>query len=137
MWDPTRERAVGRRRRLVRAGSRLPRRPERPRAGASPRCGPPRARARCVLAEVRAGDERREAHLRAPGRRADGGRSRTRRRHRGAVVNIAFFGSSLVSAWWNGAATYYRGVIRGLHEQGHHVTFYEPIAYDRQQHRDI
>ena len=29
---------------------------------------------------------------------------------------IAFFGSSLVSAYWNGAATYYRGVIRALHE---------------------
>jgi len=52
-------------------------------------------------------------------------------------VNIAFFGSSLVSAWWNGACTYYRGIIRGLHELGHDVTFYEPIAFDRQQHRDI
>lgn len=50
---------------------------------------------------------------------------------------IAFFGSSLVSAYWNGAATYYRGVIRALHERGHRVTFYEPDAYDRQQHRDI
>jgi spore maturation protein CgeB len=29
-------------------------------------------------------------------------------------VNIAFFGSSLVSAYWNGAATYYRGIIRAL-----------------------
>ena len=34
-------------------------------------------------------------------------------------LEIAFFGSSLVSAWWNGACTYYRGVIRGLHELGH------------------
>jgi len=50
---------------------------------------------------------------------------------------IAFFGSSLVSAYWNGAATYYRGIIRALHERGHHVTFYEPDAYDRQAHRDI
>jgi spore maturation protein CgeB len=25
-------------------------------------------------------------------------------------LNIAFFGSSLVSAYWNGAATYYRGL---------------------------
>ena len=32
--------------------------------------------------------------------------------------NIAFFGSSLVSAYWNGAATYYRGIIRALHERG-------------------
>ena len=50
---------------------------------------------------------------------------------------IAFFGSSLVSAYWNGAATYYRGIIRGLHAQGFEVTFYEPDAYERQQHRDI
>jgi hypothetical protein len=33
-------------------------------------------------------------------------------------MNIAFFGSSLVSAYWNGAATYYRGIIRALHELG-------------------
>lgn len=52
-------------------------------------------------------------------------------------LDIAFFGSSLVSSWWNGACTYYRGIIRGLHGLGHHITFYEPIAYDRQEHRDI
>jgi spore maturation protein CgeB len=52
-------------------------------------------------------------------------------------LNISFFGSSLVSAHWNGAATYYRGLIRALAERGHRVTFYEPDAYERQQHRDI
>ncbi|HEX2168605.1 MAG TPA: glycosyltransferase [Longimicrobiales bacterium] len=52
-------------------------------------------------------------------------------------MNIAFFGSSLVSAYWNGAATYYRGIIRALAERGHSVTFYEPDAYSRQEHRDI
>jgi spore maturation protein CgeB len=52
-------------------------------------------------------------------------------------LDIAFFGSSLVSAYWNGAATYYRGIVRALHELGHRVTFYEPDAYERQQHRDI
>ena len=52
-------------------------------------------------------------------------------------MNIAFFGSSLVSAYWNGAATYYRGIIRALHTLGHQITFYEPDAYDRQKHRDI
>ncbi|MEW6158156.1 MAG: glycosyltransferase [Verrucomicrobiota bacterium] len=52
-------------------------------------------------------------------------------------LNIAFFGSSLVSAYWNGAATYYRGIVRALHERGHRVTFYEPDAYDRQKHRDL
>jgi spore maturation protein CgeB len=51
--------------------------------------------------------------------------------------SIAFFGSSLVSAFWNGAATYYRGIVRGLHDKGYDVTFYEPDAYDRQRHRDI
>ncbi|HEU5033489.1 MAG TPA: glycosyltransferase [Mycobacteriales bacterium] len=55
----------------------------------------------------------------------------------GDGLDIAFFGSSLVSAWWNGACTYYRGLIRELHARGHRVTFYEPIAYERQEHRDI
>jgi spore maturation protein CgeB len=54
-----------------------------------------------------------------------------------AGLEIAFFGSSLVSAYWNGAATYYRGIIRALAERGHRITFYEPDAYQRQQHRDI
>ena len=54
-----------------------------------------------------------------------------------AGLNIAFFASSLVSAYWNGAATYYRGIVRALAERGHRVTFYEPDAYGRQQHRDI
>jgi spore maturation protein CgeB len=53
------------------------------------------------------------------------------------ALKIAFFGSSLVSAYWNGAATYYRGIIRALHQRGHRITFYEPDAFHRQQHRDI
>jgi spore maturation protein CgeB len=52
-------------------------------------------------------------------------------------MRIAFFGSSLVSAYWNGAATYYRGLLRALAERGHRITFYEPDAFERQQHRDI
>lgn len=52
-------------------------------------------------------------------------------------LTIAFFGSSLVSAYWNGAATYYRGIIKTLYSRGHWVTFYEPDAFERQQHRDI
>jgi spore maturation protein CgeB len=52
-------------------------------------------------------------------------------------MRFAFFGSSLVSAYWNGACTYYRGIIKGLHGLGHEVTFFEPDAYDRQRHRDI
>ena len=52
-------------------------------------------------------------------------------------MKIAFFGSSLVSAYWNGACTYYRGLLKELARLGHAVTFYEPDAYDRQRHRDI
>src|ERR1700744_3630050 len=52
-------------------------------------------------------------------------------------MNVAFFGSSLVSAYWNGAATYYRGILSALAARGHEITFYEPDAYDRQKHRDI
>jgi spore maturation protein CgeB len=52
-------------------------------------------------------------------------------------MRIAFFGSSLVSSYWNGAATYYRGLLRALAARGHTITFYEPDAYDRQRHRDI
>jgi spore maturation protein CgeB len=52
-------------------------------------------------------------------------------------VKIAFYGSSLLSSWWNGAATYYRGLLRDLAGRGHDITFYEPDAYERQQHRDL
>jgi spore maturation protein CgeB len=52
-------------------------------------------------------------------------------------MRIAFFGSSLVSAYWNGAATYYRGLLRALAERGHEIVFYEPDAFERQQHRDL
>jgi spore maturation protein CgeB len=53
------------------------------------------------------------------------------------ALDIRFFGSSLVSAYWNGAATYYRGILRALAERGHRITFYEPDAYERQRHRDL
>lgn len=52
-------------------------------------------------------------------------------------MKIAWFGSSLVSSYWSGPATYYRGLIRALASRGHRVTFFEPEAYERQQHRDI
>ena len=52
-------------------------------------------------------------------------------------MKIAFYGSSLLSSYWNGAATYYRGVLRALAGRGHEITFYEPDAFERQQHRDI
>jgi spore maturation protein CgeB len=52
-------------------------------------------------------------------------------------MNIHFFGSSLVSSYWNGAATYYRGLLKALARLGHEITFYEPDAFDRQRNRDI
>jgi spore maturation protein CgeB len=52
-------------------------------------------------------------------------------------VRIAFFGSSLVSSYWNGAATYYRGLVKELWRRGHRITFYEPDAFERQAHRDL
>jgi len=51
-------------------------------------------------------------------------------------VNIFAFGSSLTSSYWNGAATYYRGVYKNLHALGCQVTFAEPDIYKRQQNRD-
>jgi spore maturation protein CgeB len=52
-------------------------------------------------------------------------------------MKIVFFGSSLVSAYWNGAATYYRGILSALYKRGHSIAFYEPDAWERQKHRDI
>jgi spore maturation protein CgeB len=51
-------------------------------------------------------------------------------------VKVFVFGSSLVSSYWNGAATYYRGIYKKLARLGHEITFAEPDAYQRQQHRD-
>ncbi len=52
-------------------------------------------------------------------------------------MKMAFYGSSLVSSYWNGAATYYRGILHALARRGWDIHFYEPDAYDRQANRDI
>ncbi|HET6468465.1 MAG TPA: glycosyltransferase [Geminicoccaceae bacterium] len=52
-------------------------------------------------------------------------------------MRLAFIGSSLVSSYWNGAATYYRGLLAALARRGHEITFFEPDAFERQRHRDI
>jgi spore maturation protein CgeB len=52
-------------------------------------------------------------------------------------MRIFVFGSSITSSYWNGAATYYRGIYKQLHALGHHITFAEPDAYGRQQKRDF
>ena len=51
-------------------------------------------------------------------------------------MKIFVFGSSIVSSYWNGAATYYRGIYKYLARLGHDITFAEPDAYGRQEHRD-
>jgi len=52
-------------------------------------------------------------------------------------MRIFVFGSSITSSYWNGAATYYRGIYKNLAALGHHVTFAEPDIYKRQQNRDV
>ena len=47
----------------------------------------------------------------------------------GGGLSIAFFGSSLVSAYWNGAATYYRGLIRALSADG--LQDFEVLAHEK------
>lgn len=52
-------------------------------------------------------------------------------------MRICVFGSSITSSYWNGAATYYRGIYKNLAALGHEITFAEPDIYERQQHRDL
>ncbi len=52
-------------------------------------------------------------------------------------MRIAVYGSSLLSSYWNGAATYYRGLLGAMARRGHGITFLEPDAFDRQRNRDI
>lgn len=51
-------------------------------------------------------------------------------------MKIFVVASSITSAYWNGAATYYRGIYKNLSALGHSITFAEPDIYGRQQHRD-
>jgi spore maturation protein CgeB len=51
-------------------------------------------------------------------------------------MKIFVFGSSITSSYWNGAATYYRGIYKELAALGHHIVFAEPDIYKRQQNRD-
>ncbi len=51
-------------------------------------------------------------------------------------MKIFVFGSSITSSYWNGAATYYRGIYKQLNALGHQITFAEPDAYGRLQNRD-
>ena len=51
-------------------------------------------------------------------------------------MNLFVFGSSLTSTYWNGAATYYRGIYKHLHRLGYDITFAEPAIYRRHEHKD-
>src|SRR6185369_14039508 len=51
-------------------------------------------------------------------------------------MKIFVFGSSITSSYWNGAATYYRGIYKYLHKLGYDISFAEPDIYKRQQNRD-
>lgn len=51
-------------------------------------------------------------------------------------MKIFVFGSSITSSYWNGAATYYRGIYKNLAALGHEITFAEPDIYGRQQNHD-
>src|SRR5690606_27670019 len=109
--------------------------------------GAQRSRPASFSGAQRAGDDPRPAYLPAPG--AGIARSLAgNRRHAaapafninpygGGEVKIAFYGSSLLSSYWNGAATYYRGLLHALSRLGYEITFYEPNVYERQAHRDI
>jgi spore maturation protein CgeB len=52
-------------------------------------------------------------------------------------MKLFVFGSSLTSSYWNGAATYYRGIYKNLSARSHEITFAEPDIYDRQKNRDV
>jgi spore maturation protein CgeB len=51
-------------------------------------------------------------------------------------MKIFVFGSSITSSYWNGAATYYRGIYKNLAALGQEITFAEPNIYGRQSNRD-
>src|SRR5438309_10089584 len=53
-----------------------------------------------------------------------------------ALVRIFVFGASILTSYWNGAATYYRGIYKYLARRGHEITFASPDAFDRPRYRD-
>lgn len=51
-------------------------------------------------------------------------------------MKIFAFGASILTSYWNGAATYYRGNYKYLARLGHQITFASPDAFDRRNHHD-
>src|SRR5689334_1566770 len=127
-----------RQRRLVPAGARFLVGAKPSANAADDACRGQRRRVAPRPGRERARDHPPEPHLRASSRPADR-HCRTARgtTSGGQPMRLAFFASSLLSSYWNGAATYYRGIIAALARRGYRTTFYEPDAFDRQLHRDI
>ena len=112
-------------------------------AAPAPRCWPTRP-ARAACARHGLAHDPRAPHLRAPGRRAarDHRRSSARRsRRRSAMAAPHARSPSSARAWSRPTGTAPRPTtaasFAALAARGHRITFYEPDAYDRQQHRDI
>ena len=52
-------------------------------------------------------------------------------------MRIVIFGLAVSSSWGNGHAALWRGLIRALHADGHHVTFFERDVPYYAEHRDL
>jgi spore maturation protein CgeB len=52
-------------------------------------------------------------------------------------VKFVIFGLTISSAWANGHATPWRGLLKGLHRQGHSATFFERDVDYYATHRDL
>lgn len=52
-------------------------------------------------------------------------------------MKIVVFGLTVSSSWGNGHAALWRGLIRALHADGHHVTFFERDVPYYAEHRDL
>ena len=52
-------------------------------------------------------------------------------------MQFCIFGLTLSSAWANGHATPWRGLLKGLHAAGHHATFFERNTDYYAAHRDL
>jgi spore maturation protein CgeB len=53
------------------------------------------------------------------------------------AVRFAIFGLTISSAWANGHATPWRGLLKALHAAGHHATFFERDVTYYAAHRDL
>src|SRR3982751_4831633 len=140
LWNPSGFRALGRLRASVPRRSGFPDGARRRSDDAGAARSEERSRTASIRRAMRTRDDGHAAHLLSPRGRVAWRRRMHARVHGGVGergVKIAFYGSSLLSSWWNGAATYYRGLLRDLARRGYDITFYEPDAYERQQHRDM